>query len=44
MFFNCAEISPQCKKPMDSLSKRCSILLDVASVGWAFGFSNAGVG
>jgi hypothetical protein len=36
-------MSPQCKKPMDSQSKRCSILPDVASVGWAFAFGNAGL-
>ena len=40
----CAWMSPQRKKPMDSQSKRCSILPDVASVGWAFGFGNAGMG
>ena len=37
-------LSPQRKKPMDSQSKRCSILPDVARVGWAFGFGNAGLG
>ena len=44
LIFKCVEVSPQCKKPMDSQSKRCSILPDVASVGWAFGFGNAGLG
>ena len=42
VILKCAEVSPQCKKPMDSQSKHCSILLDVASVGWAFAFDNAG--
>jgi len=43
-YFELREMSPQRKKPMDSQSKRCSILPDVASVGWAFGFGNAGLG
>jgi hypothetical protein len=38
------DMGQQCKKPMDSQSKRCSILIYVASVGWAFGFGNAGLG
>jgi hypothetical protein len=44
VILKCAEISPQCKKPMDSQPERCSILLDVASVDWAFAFGNAGLG
>jgi hypothetical protein len=43
-YFEMRWMSPQRKKPMDSQSKRCSILPDVASVGWAFGFGNAGLG
>jgi hypothetical protein len=43
-YFEMPEMSPQRKKPMDSQSKHCSILLDVASVGWAFAFDDAGLG
>lgn len=44
LFLKRGQMLPEGKKPMDSQSKRCSILLDVASVGWAFAFGNAGLG
>ena len=44
VFLNALRCRGQCKKPMDSQSKRCSILLDVAGMGWAFDFGNAGLG